>query len=113
MSKPHNSPGFRAGNWLVVSGQTGRVGESLVEGGFAPQFRQALANVKRVVTEGGYALTDVAKVTIFLANMADYARMNDIYAEFFEGHLPARTTVGVNALNRNAAVEVEAWAFRA
>ena len=113
MSKPRNTPGFRAGPWLVVSGQTGRVGESLVDGGFPAQFKQALANVRRVVTEGGLALPDVAKVTIYLANMADYALMNDIYAEFFDGHLPARTTVGVNALNRGAAVEVEAWAFRA
>lgn len=111
MSKARNTPGYRAGDWLIVSGQTGRVGETLVAGGFEPQFRQALANLRRVVSESGLSLEDVAKVSVYLASMGDYARMNDIYAEFFGEHLPARTTVGINALNRGAAVEVEAWAF--
>lgn len=111
MSKARNTPGFRAGDWLIVSGQTGRVGEALVPGGFGAQFRQALANLARVVGENGLGLEAVAKVNIYLADLSDYTQMNEIYSEFFGTHLPARTTVGVNALNRGAAVEVEAWAF--
>jgi 2-iminobutanoate/2-iminopropanoate deaminase len=111
MSKPRNTPGYRAGDWLIVSGQTGRVGEALVPGGFAAEFVQALANVERIVDGGGLALHDIAKVNIYLASMGDYARMNEIYAQFFGDHLPARTTVAVSGLNRGAAVEVEAWAF--
>lgn len=111
MSKARNTPGFRAGEWLIISGQTGRLGESLVPGGFAAQFRQALANLNRVVSDNGLSVGSVAKVTIYLTDMGDYALMNELYAEFFGGHLPARTTIGVNGLNRGAAVEVEAWAF--
>lgn len=80
-------------------------------GGFAPQFRQALENMKRIVDTHGFDVKTIAKVNIYLVDLADYAAMNDVYLDFFEDHLPARTTVGVNALNRGAAVEVEAWAF--
>lgn len=111
MSRPRNSPGYRAGDWLIISGQTGRIGETLVPGGFAPQFRQALLNVKRIVDAHGLELRSIAKVNIYLVDLSNYVAMNDVYLDFFEDHLPARTTVGVNALNRGAAVEVEAWAF--
>jgi 2-iminobutanoate/2-iminopropanoate deaminase len=109
------TPGYVAGDWVIVSGQTGRVGEHLAEG-FDAQFRQAFANVQSILNGRGMALGAVAKITIYLARMeADYERMNELYGELFDEHYnsprPARTTIGVAALPRKALVEVEAWAY--
>jgi 2-iminobutanoate/2-iminopropanoate deaminase len=112
-SKPtsFNTPGYRAGNWIIISGQTGRIGETLVPGGFAPECRQALRNVAAIVERHGLPLTSIAKINIFLVDMTDRDALNEIYLDFFGGHLPARTTVGVNQLSRNARVEIEGWAY--
>lgn len=109
------TPGFVAGKWLIVSGQTGRVGEQLADG-FDAQFRQALANVQWILDEHKLALKNVAKITIYLTRMEiDYARMNELYAEIFDPisdfPKPARTTIGVAALPRKALIEIEAWAY--
>ena len=109
------TPGYVAGEWLIVSGQTGRIGEQLADG-FDAQFRQAFSNVQLILNESGLALGAVAKITIYLARMeADYGRMNELYAELLSRNSdrprPARTTIGVTALPRNALVEVEAWAY--
>lgn len=109
------TPGYAAGEWLIVSGQTGRVGEQLAEG-FDAQFRQAFANVQWILNERKLNLGNVAKITIYLKRMeVDYDRMNQLYSELFSQHddrpRPARTTIGVAALPRNALVEVEAWAY--
>jgi len=106
-----NTPGYRAGDWVIISGQTGRVGEDLVPGGFEPECRQALKNVAAIVEQHGLPRTAIAKINIFLADMADRTPLNKIYLEFFGDHLPARTTVGVNQLSRNARVEIEGWAY--
>jgi 2-iminobutanoate/2-iminopropanoate deaminase len=111
--KAANTPGFRAGDWVIVSGQTGRVGEKLVSEDFAGQFTQCLANVEAILTAQGLPRTSVAKVNIYLLRMADREQMNGLYANFFGDHLPARTTVGVAELSRGALVEVEAWAYAA
>ena len=111
--KAANTPGFRAGDWVIVSGQTGRVGEKLVSEDFAGQFTQCLANVEAILTAQGLPRTAVAKVNIYLLRMADREQMNGLYANFFGDHLPARTTVGVAELSRGALVEVEAWAYAA
>ena len=106
-----NTPGYRAGEWLIVSGQTGRVGETLVGDGFEAQFVQCLANLEAILANEGLSRTSVAKVNIYLRRMSDRDQMNDLYAAFFGEHLPARTTVGVTELSRDALVELEAWAF--
>jgi len=111
--KAANTPGFRAGDWVIVSGQTGRVGEKLVSEDFAGQFAQCLANVEAILTAQGLPRTSVAKVNIYLLRMGDREQMNGLYANFFGDHLPARTTVGVAELSRGALVEVEAWAYAA
>jgi len=111
--KALNSPGFVAGDWLIISGQTGRQGPALVSPEFAPQFRQCLANLRAILQEASLPVEAVAKVNIYLRRMADREAMNVLYAEFFGDHLPARTTVGVSELSRGALVEVEAWAYRA
>jgi 2-iminobutanoate/2-iminopropanoate deaminase len=105
------TPGYRAGPWLIVSGQTGSKDDSLVPGGFPAEFQQALGNVKHIIEEAGLTLASVGKVTIYLTDMSDYTRMNAVYSDFFNPHKPARTTVAVAGLPRNASVEVEAWAY--
>ena len=104
------SQGIQAGNTIYVSGQipidpaTG----NLVEGGITAQTRQSLTNVKAVVEAAGLTMDHVAKTTVFLQNMADFAAMNAVYAEFFtEGNYPARSAVEVGALPKGALVEIE------
>jgi 2-iminobutanoate/2-iminopropanoate deaminase len=104
----------RAGDWLVLSGQipldpsTNR----LVDGDAAAQCRQVLANLVAVLADCGATLADVAKTTVFVTDLADFAAMNAIYADEFGDHKPARATVQVAALPLGARVEIEAWAFR-
>jgi 2-iminobutanoate/2-iminopropanoate deaminase len=90
------TPGYVAGEWLIVSGQTGRVGEQLAEG-FDAQFHQAFANVRAILSGHGLDLGAAAKITIYLARMEqDYGRMNELYTELFSKYAdspkPARTT---------------------
>lgn len=113
VKKAMNTPGYRAGDWLIVSGQTGRVGEHLVSDQFDEQFRQCLANLQGVLDLESVPLTAVAKVNIYLSNMENREAMNDLYSSFFGDHRPARTTIGVAELSRGALVEIEAWAYTA
>ena len=106
------SPAVRAGDWLALAGQVGidpSTG-SLVDG-VADQTRQALANVTAVLGDCGATLGDVAKTTVFLVDMGDFPVMNEVYADAFAGHRPARSTVAVAALPLGARVEVEVWAY--
>ncbi len=107
------SPAVRAGDWLALAGQVGidpATGE-LADGGVAEQTRQALANVAAVLGDCGASLGDVAKTTVFLVDMGDFPVMNEVYADAFAGHRPARSTVAVAALPLGARVEVEVWAY--
>ena len=89
---------------LAIDPATG----NLVEGGITAQTRQSLTNVKAVVEAAGLTMDHVAKTTVFLQNMADFAAMNAVYAEFFtEGNYPARSAVEVGALPKGALVEIE------
>jgi 2-iminobutanoate/2-iminopropanoate deaminase len=98
----------------VLAGQVGLdpATGALAEGGVGAQTRQALANVAAVLGDGGATMADVAKTTVFLVDMGDFGAMNEIYAEAFGGHRPARSAVAVAALPLGARVEVEVWAFR-
>jgi len=106
------SPAVRAGDWLALAGQVGLdpATGALAEGGVAAQTRQALANVAAVLADCGASLRDVAKTTVFLLDMGDFPLMNEVYAEAFAGHRPARSTVAVAGLPLGARVEVEVWA---
>jgi 2-iminobutanoate/2-iminopropanoate deaminase len=104
------TPAVRAGDWLVVSGQIGLGPDGLAEG-LAGQLRQALANLDGLLAEHGARADQVAKTTVFLVDMADYAEMNDVYCAFFGEHRPARSAVAVAALPLDALVEVEAWVW--
>jgi 2-iminobutanoate/2-iminopropanoate deaminase len=108
------SPAVRAGDWLVLAGQVGfdvSTGQ-LAAGGTAGEARQALTNVTTVLADCGASWGDVAKVTIFLVDMADFPSVNEAYREFVEQHRPARTTVQVAALPIGARIEVEVWAYK-
>jgi 2-iminobutanoate/2-iminopropanoate deaminase len=79
----------------------------LLAGGIAEQTRRALENLRAVLAAGGTSLSQVVKTTVFLADMADFAQMNDVYGSFFGNHRPARSTVAVAGLPRGALVEIE------
>jgi 2-iminobutanoate/2-iminopropanoate deaminase len=107
------SPAVRAGDWLALAGQVGidPASGKLAGDGMADQTRQALANVAAVLGDCGASLGDVAKTTVFLIDMSDFPVMNEVYADAFAGHRPARSTVAVAALPLGARVEVEVWAY--
>jgi 2-iminobutanoate/2-iminopropanoate deaminase len=105
------SPYRKAGGWMICSGQVGLRDGTLVEGGIEPETRQAIANLRALLESEGIGLADVVKTLVFLVDMGDFAAMNEMYAEAFGDHRPARSTVSVAALPLGARVEVEAWAW--
>jgi 2-iminobutanoate/2-iminopropanoate deaminase len=107
------SPAVAAGDWLCLAGQVGLdPATGKIEGDAEAQTRQVLANITAVLGDCGATLRDVAKTTVFLIDMADFAAMNGVYGEAFAGHKPARSTIGVAALPGGAKVEIEVWAHR-
>ena len=78
----------------------------------ATQTRQSLTNVKNILAAAGYALTDVVKTTVLRADIADFAAMNAVYAEFFTENCPARACFAVKDLPKAALVEIEAIAAK-
>ena len=109
------STGQEAGSLVFVSGQvpldpaTG----ALVEGDIQAQAEQVLKNVGAILAEAGLGYDDVVKTTVLLADIADFAAVNEVYARYFTGEtLPARAAFGVAALPLGAGVEIEAIAAR-
>ena len=106
------SPAVRAGDWIIVSGQLGMdPGSGTIVEGVEDQARQALANLAAVLADAGASLDDVAKTTVFVTDLGFFGGVNDVYAEAFGAHRPARSTIEVAALPLDAAVEIEAWAY--
>lgn len=112
MSKPVGpyTPIVRSGEWLVLSGQGGLADGAVVEGGVVEQARRTMANIRALLESEGASMDDVVKTTVFLVDMGDYAAVNEVYAEAFGDHRPARTCVAAAALPLGLLVEVEAWA---
>ncbi len=102
-----------SGRWLVSSGQVGLdpATGALVSGGVGPETERAIRNLEAVLEAGNARLTDVVKTTVFLADMADFTAMNEVYGRFFRDPKPARSTVAVRGLPRDARVEIEVWAI--
>lgn len=103
------SQAVRAGDMLFASGQLGidpQTGE-LVPGCAGCQTRQVLTNVTAVLEAAGMTLDNVVKCSVFLADMADFGKMNGVYEEFFAEPYPARSTFQVAALPKDALVEIE------
>ncbi len=106
------SPAVRVGNVLYLSGQIGSVPgtRQLADTGIAGQTRQAFENIKTVLAAAGSSLERVFKCTVFLSNIADYAKMNEVYATYFPKDPPARSTVAGSGLALGARVEIECLA---
>ncbi len=107
------SQGVIAGDLLLLSGQLPvdpKTGE-FPQGGIREQARQVFKNMKAVIEAAGADLTRVVKTTVFLTDMNDFAALNEVYAQYFNKFLPARSTVQVAALPKNAKVEVEAIVY--
>ena len=85
---------------------------SFVEGGVKEQTRQALTNAGQILQEAGTDLSHEVKTTVYLADMADFAAMNEVYAQFFSEPYPARSAVAVKDLPKGALVEVEVLAAK-
>jgi 2-iminobutanoate/2-iminopropanoate deaminase len=107
------SPAVRAGDWLVLAGQVPLDPTSghFIDGDARVQIRRVLDNIAAVLRDAGAFVTDIAKTTVFVTDLADFAAMNEVYGEFFGTHRPARSTVQVAALPGGAKVEMEAWAY--
>lgn len=108
------SQAIHAGNLLFVSGQ---LPVDPATGEFAgaditSQTRQSLNNVCSILEQAGYTTADVAKTTVLLADMGDFAAMNAVYAEFFAEPFPARAAFAVKTLPKGALVEIEAIAVK-
>lgn len=103
------SQAVAVGNMIYTAGQIALEPESgqVVEGGIREQTVRVLENLRAVLQAAGSDLGRVLKTTVFLADMADFAEMNDIYARAFGNHKPARSTVAVAGLPRGVRVEIE------
>jgi 2-iminobutanoate/2-iminopropanoate deaminase len=106
--KPPFSEAVRVGNVLYLSGAIGTdANGSIVPGGIEPETRQALANVAAVLERHGSAMDRLFKVTVMLADMAEWAAMNKVYLEHVGPHLPVRSAFGASGLALGARVEIE------
>jgi len=101
------SSAVRTGNLLFLSGQIGTNATGLVPGGIRAEVRQAMENIRTVLEASGSSMDRVVKCTVFLADMGDYAAMNEEYRAAFPHGLPARSTVGVTGLAFGARAEIE------
>ncbi len=102
------SPSVRVDHLLFLAGQIGTdANGALVPGGIRAETRQALENIRAEVERNSSSMERVVKCTVFLADMAEWSTMNEVYVTFFPGPKPARSAFGANGLARNARVEIE------
>lgn len=107
------SQGIAVAPWLFVSGQLGIQPETgeLVGSDFVPQAKQALENLFQIVLAAGYNLDQVVAVDVFVTDLNNFADFNDIYADYFSEHRPARAVVEVSRLPKDACVEIKCIAY--
>jgi 2-iminobutanoate/2-iminopropanoate deaminase len=103
------SQAVRAGNLVFVSGQIplDPATEQLVGGDIGVQTEQVLENLAAILEAAGSSLAQVVKATVYLRDLGEFGRMNEVYAKFFRENPPARATVQVARLPREAAVEID------
>ena len=108
------SQAIKSGNMIFTSGQIGinpQTGN--IEGKTAAQqIKQAIENLKAILTEGGVELSDVVKTTVFIKDMNDFGEINSVYESYFSENPPARSCVEVARLPKDALVEIEAVAIK-
>ncbi|MFH0988777.1 MAG: RidA family protein [bacterium] len=109
------TPAITAGGFLFVSGQLGfKPGTQELPEDIESQTRQTLENLLALVKKSGYSTSDVIQCTVYLKDISDFAKMNSVYATFFEqGKRPTRATVEISNLVRNAKIEISAIAYKA
>lgn len=108
------SQAIEANGTIYVSGQlpiNPATGEFAV-GDIKDKARQSLTNIKSILAEVGLTMQNVAKVTVLLSDISDFAAVNEVYAEFFQAPYPARSAFAVAALPKGAPIEIEAIAVR-
>ncbi len=107
------SQGIKANGFLFVSGQIGLNPSTrkLVEGGTEAETTQIMENIRAILTAGGAGMEDIISTTIYLKDMNDFQRMNEIYGKYFTGNFPTRSTVGVNSLAGGANIEITVTAL--
>jgi 2-iminobutanoate/2-iminopropanoate deaminase len=103
------SQGIAAGGFVFLAGQIPLMRDTgkFVEGGIAEQTEQCIVNIKALLASQGLTLADVVKATVFLADMEEFAAMNEVYKKHFSETPPARSTVQVARLPKDARVEIE------
>lgn len=103
------SQGVQAGRFLFLSGQIPINPENnkLIEGNFKEEVKQVLKNIEGILSSTGCRKEDVIKTTCFLKDMKLFSEFNEVYAEFFGEHKPARSTIEVSSLPKNVRVEIE------
>lgn len=107
------SQAIDTGSFLFASGQIPiNPADGSIPEGIKAQTAQSLANVKAILKAAGLTTANVVKTTVFLADMGDFAAMNEVYAETFEAPYPARSAVAVKTLPKNVLVEIEVVAAR-
>ncbi len=108
------SVAIESGGFVFCAGQTGidPVTGDLVSAELEAQTHQVLKNLKNVLEAAGSSLEQVVKTTVFLRDMADFPKMNAIYAEYFSSNPPARSTIAVAGLPKGGVVEIEAIALK-
>ena len=106
------SQAIEANGTVYVSGQLGidPATGNLAEGGAVAQARQSLTNISNILKEAGLSMKNVVKVTVLLADINDFAAVNEIYKDFFEAPFPARSAFAVAALPKGGKIEIEAIA---
>ncbi len=105
------SPAIKALGLVFVSGQLPIESSGTIPEGITAQTRQCLENMKALLAAAGTGLTNVIKVTVFITNMDDFGKMNEVYSQYFPDTPPARSAVEVSRLARGALVEIEAIAL--
>ena len=108
------SQAVEAGNVVYVSGQLpiDPAAGTYAEGGIKELTAQSLTNIKHILEQAGLTMDNVVKTSVFLADMADFAEMNEVYAQFFTAPFPARSAVAVKTLPKASRIEIECIAVR-
>jgi len=101
------SEAVRVGNLLFLSGQIGTTADGLIPGGIGPETRQTLENIQTTLEKHGSSMAEVVKCTVFLADIAEWPAMNEVYVTFFPGNKPARSAVAGSGLALDSRVEIE------
>ena len=107
------SQGIKANGFLFVSGQIGLNPSTrkLVEGGTEAEAVQIMENIRAILSAGGARIEDIVSTVVYLKNMDDFQKMNEIYGKYFTGNFPTRSTVGVSSLAGGANIEITVTAL--